>query len=80
MPPFNTQNQENECPICGSEYVQSVRVSSGVHWKDLYQGTAYDYLTRYRRRCSSEVDVEAEEKVKRGKIVLYFHGDKRKSF
>lgn len=74
----NNQSDEDECPVCGQEYAQMHRVSIGTHWKDLYQGTAYDYLTRYRRRCSAQVDVEKEEQVRSGEVALYFHGDKKK--
>lgn len=69
--------EPDECPVCGMEFAKKAVIKRGLHWKDLYQGTAWDYLTRYRRRCGAKVDVEEERQVGGDEIALYFHDDKR---
>lgn len=67
----------SECPVCGQEYAKQVVVERGTPWTDLYGGSLFDYLTRYRRRCSARVDEDGDPMVRENKIVLYFHDDKR---
>lgn len=81
--PGNGKNQigPDECPVCGQEYAKVVVIERGTHWKDLYQGTVFDYITRYRRRCTASINVEANEdrqQLSRDKKALYFHDDKKK--
>ena len=74
----NNAPEPDTCPVCGQEYALKTVFSSGTHWKDVYQGTAYDFFTRYRRRCTANTDVENEDRViGRDEVVLYFHGDKK---
>lgn len=78
----NSSNNQNglsikQCPVCGQEYAKQVVIDRGTPWTDLYPGSLFDYLTRYRRRCSARVDEDGDLMVREDKIVLYFHGDKR---
>jgi len=50
--------------------------------EDLYPGSLFDFLTRYRRRCTAPMDVEPEEPfmLPQNQKAVYFHGDtKQKS-
>lgn len=72
-----------ECPVCGQEYADRAIIKRGTHWKDLYPGTLYDYLTRYRRRCTAPIDVEKTNvddeprQLRQDEKAIYFHGDSR---
>lgn len=73
-----------ECPVCDQEYADRTIIKTGTHWKDLYPGTLYDYLTRYRRQCTASIDVEKTtvddepRKLRQGETAIYFHDDSRK--
>lgn len=74
-------SQPTLCPICSHEYATRVVLKQGLHWQDMYDGTAFDFLTRYRRRCTAPIDVEAEDarqQLPRQETAVYFHGDTHK--
>lgn len=64
--------------MCGTEYDTRFRMAAGATWKDVYSGTPFDYLTRWQRRCTAQVDVESEEPLAEMECVVYFHGDRQK--
>lgn len=70
-------NDPDRCPVCSHEYAQKVVIERGTSWRDLYPGSAFNYVKRYRRRCTATEDVEADTAVGRSKRVLYFHDDQR---
>lgn len=75
----NSLTGEIVCPVCGQEYAKKATIQRGIRWADFAHGSVFDHFSRFRRRCSASIDVEAEEqRLKRDEMVLYFHGDTSK--
>lgn len=68
-----SSTDDTQCPVCGEPYDQRVVVERGDRWSDLFPGTALDYFQRYRRRCSTQVDVEGETRLPGRQCAVYFH-------
>lgn len=66
-------SDEPVCPVCGQPFDQQVVVSRGDSWSDIFAGTPFSFFRRYRRRCTSQYDVETDTQYRDGELVLYFH-------
>lgn len=63
-----------DCPVCGKPYHDRTIVSVETRFHHSYPGAFFDFMSKYKRRCSSRKDVEVGEYVSRDEIVCYFHG------
>lgn len=70
---------EDACPVCGEAYAERVVVERGDRWGDIYAGTPFSFFKRYRRRCTAQYDVGADEQLADGARAVYFHGAEGRS-
>lgn len=73
MTPPTSTSDTTDCPVCGQGYDQRIVVERGDRWGDIYAGAPLSFFRKYRRRCSAQYDVEREERVDSGSVVVYFH-------
>lgn len=73
MTPPTSNSDTTDCPVCGHPYDQRIVVERGDRWGDIYAGSPLSFFRKYRRRCSAQQDVEAEESVGDAEVVVYFH-------
>ena len=62
------------CPVCTEPYDQRVVIARGDQWSDIYAGTPFSFVRKYRRRCATRKDVETGETLTEGRQAVYFHG------